>query len=188
MIIRGALLAALLLPTMASAQSQCAGIAALTGADGHQLRDISLREGRGGGIAIFAGRRQVALPDAENCAFEISDEGTREFTCYYRELPIGLHGPVGRASLTPEAAFEQAVSTLRTCMPAAAPVDAQRSPLYRGATDVFALQRMRHRVEVPGGATEIDVTLIERNGEDDQVYTSVSIVFDAQDDLEGDDD
>lgn len=188
MIIRGALLAALLLPTMASAQSRCAGVAALTGADGRQLRNISLGVGRDGGIAPFAGRRQVALPDAENCEFALSDDGERDITCYYREPPIGLHGPVGRVRLGPEAAFEQIVSTLRTCMAAALPVDAQRAPLYTGATDVFALQRMRHRIDVPGGTTEIDVTLIERNGEGANVYTRVSFDFYAEDDLEGDDD
>lgn len=182
MIIRGALLAALLLPTMASAQSRCAGIAALTGADGRQLRDIGLREGRSGGIGFFAGRRQAALPDAENCTVDLAEDGAREFTCYYRSGPISAHGKVRETSLAPHDAFEQVVSTLRDCMQAPLSVDAQRAPLYTGATDVFALRRASHRIDVPGGAVEIGVRLIESTGDHGYIYATVSFEFEADDD------
>lgn len=182
MIVRCALLATLLIPTIASAQSHCRGIAALTGADGGRLYDISIREGRGGGIALFSGRRPVALPEADHCSFDISDDGERGFTCYFQEGPILVDGRAGRATLPPELIFAEIVSNLRECLPAPLPVDEQRSPLYIGATDVFALRRMRHDLAVPGGVAAIDVTMVETTNNEIQQYVVLSVDFGPEED------
>lgn len=163
MIGRAALIAALFVPDIASARADCAGIARLTGTDGHNLRGITADSGRGGEIGLFAGRRQIALPEAGHCSVGDPGDGGRSIACTYPDAPL--------------VTFARLAETLRRCMRSRLPVDTRRAPLYPGATDMFALQRMQHRRAVRGGAILIDIVLIEAAYDDSRTYVTARFAY-----------
>ena len=152
-------------PRPAAAEDDCRTIRALAHIDANAFEDLTIGIARPFAIDIRAGRRSVPLETPEHCDMAAEAAGF-DLTCYW--------SPGGFSAAT--AVYDGLYARLQRCLGGALTPSSGPHP-YGDAT---SLRRSETELPTAGGATEIDLNLVESPGEGAPTRHYVTLSFTYQ--------